>query len=169
MEYCFSRGLIVTRIAIIVLLLLSLCSGCVPYPHFERLTPAVTGTITMNGQPLSGAIIKISDTSSFEGGDGKCSKNVMATASSDSYGHFKLKNGNTFRFFGVMFNVYRSELCIVANGETYLGYYIMTDFREPGHISLQCSLGITNESSNNITGKDEWCPGCPCQIMHSSY
>jgi hypothetical protein len=120
----------------------------------------------MDGKPLGGAIVKISDTSSYEGGDGTCSKHVMAISTTDSLGQFELKGGDKFRLLEIIpgFHIYKSELCIIADGTVSHGYSTLTTAPLES-VFLNCNLGSTNDLTKERMGMDRWCPECPCQIQ----
>jgi len=128
------------------------CSACAPYPHFITHAPNVSGTLTMDGVPLSGVIVQIT----HEPNDESCSK-AASTTITDAGGYFELDRVKEFSFFGTMGDhMYSNKLCIIKGGKTYIGYSDGGIGYPPASIRLKCNLDMDsklvdkNASANDI-------------------
>ncbi len=119
--------------------LLVVSSACVPLPHFETRMPHVSGVVTLNGAPLSGATVRISDSPA---GDWSCSKGAVATSATDSSGHFDLKASKKFRLVRPLIGdpIYTNQLCIINGEKVYLGYTEGGVGYPPDSLSLSCRI-----------------------------
>jgi len=128
-------------IRVIAVLLMLLCAGCLPYPHFQVEVSKVTGTVTRDGKPLSGATVRISEQS-----DWSCSKAIAEISRTDSQGKIEINGKKMFRlirpFMGDPF--YVNQLCIVTEEETYLGFLRGGVGFPPEKLNIKCD--ITSES-----------------------
>ena len=99
--------------------LVFLCSGCLPYPHFEVKVSDVKGKVTRDGIPLSGATVRISEKADWE-----CNEALFATSTTNSEGQFDLKGKKKFRLVRPLIGdpFYINQLCIITGEETFLGY-----------------------------------------------
>lgn len=131
--------------------LMFFCSACAPIPHFITKSPKVSGTVTINGAPLSGVRVLIT----HELNDESCG---MAANSSitDASGHFELKRIREFRFFTTMGDhIYSIKLCIIKNGNTYVGYTDEGIGYPPNSIKLKCRLNADSRFiDKNMSGVD---------------
>lgn len=85
-----------TRIALLAAIFA--ISGCMLWPHTERIVPAVTGTVLRNGEPVPGVDVFV--VPGLRAGTCAPSKYVGAT---DSTGHFAIRGDNRFEmvaYFG---------------------------------------------------------------------
>lgn len=70
---------------LLVLLLSTACAGCAPIPHIVTLAPAISGTLTRDGQPVPDAEIRLA-----RGPDLQPCSVTVATARTDPMGQFQL-------------------------------------------------------------------------------
>jgi len=132
---------------IITSMLMLICSGCLPCPHFEVKVPTVTGNITRDDKPLSGATIRIS-----EEGDWSCNQAVAAISRTDTVGNFDLKEKKEFRFIRSFIGdpYYINQLCIIIDQEVYLGYLARGVGYPPERLHIKCRI---NQESRPVTEK----------------
>lgn len=131
-----------------------LCSACVPAPHSYTETPRVSGTVTKNGVPLSGATVLISD----EFDDDVCSM-AAKTTTTDADGRFKLSKTRGFGLFITMGDhLYSNQLCIKTADKTYIGYSRKEIGYPPKSIKLKCDINtksITVDEKRSKAGIDQ--------------
>lgn len=122
-------------------------AACVPCPHSYTKTPCVSGTVTKNGVPLSGAKVMIS----HEYNDNLCGMAVKS-ATTDADGNFKLSKTRGFGLFVTMGDhIYKNQICIETGGKKYIGYTICGIGYPPRSIKLKCDIdsgrGFVNENA----------------------
>lgn len=134
-------------IRIVTILLMLLCSGCLPYPHFEVVVSNVTGNVTRDGKPLSGATVRISNQP-----DWSCNKAVADITTTDSEGNFDLKGKKKFRFVRPLIGdpYYNNQVCIISGEETFLGYLQGSVGFQPEKLQIKCTI---NSESVPVTEK----------------
>lgn len=142
------------RARIVTILLMLLCEGCVPSPHFRIEVSHVTGNVTKDSKPLSGAIVRISEQS-----DWSCNKAVAAISKTDFEGNFELKGKKTFRSVRPLIGdpYYINQICIISGEETFLGYLLSAIGYPPETLRLKCEI---NSESVPVTEKT------PLSVIH---
>ncbi len=118
---------------------LAFCCACVPFPHYETKMPRVSGVVTKNATPLSGATVTISDSRT---GGWSCSKDVVATTITDSSGYFYLKAMKDFRVVRTVIGdqYYINPVCIITGETTFLGYVAKGVGYPPESLSVSCRI-----------------------------
>jgi hypothetical protein len=132
---------------LIVGVYLLMCSACAPIPHFITETPEVSGTVTYNGVPLSGVSVLITP----ERIDESCSK-AARTSITDAAGDFELKRVRKFRFFSTMGDYFfKIKVCIIKDGNIYIGYTDEGSGYPPDSIRLKCSINMDSKFIDKYT------------------
>ena len=98
--------------------LMLVLAACVPWPHHERYSPPIGGTVIQSGHPVVGAEVVLT----YKGDSGPFPAKRAVT---DSKGRFKLDPIEDFDFFlpiagGDRFNSF--VLTIKSVGHEYVGY-----------------------------------------------
>lgn len=115
---------------------LLMCSACAPIPHFITQAPKVSGSITDNGDPLIGVSVLMT----HEPDDRSC-RMAKRSSIADASGSFEMEGIKEFRLFTTMGDrIYDINVCIVKNGNTYLGYTDVGFGYPPDSINLQCNI-----------------------------
>lgn len=141
-------------IRIVVFLLMILCSGCLPYPHYEVEVSNVIGNISRDDKPLNGATVRISEQSGWS-----CNKAVTDISKTDSEGNFELKGKKKFRFIRSVIGdpYYINQICIISGEETFLGF-LQSGVGFPAEtLHLKCTI---NSESVPVTVKT------PMSVIH---
>lgn len=121
-------------------------SGYAPIPHFITQTPEVTGTVTDKGVPVSG--VKVMITHGLN--DGSC-RMPARTFVTDAAGHFELKRVRKFQFFTTMGDhIFRLKLCIIKDGNTYIGYTDEGIGYPPDSLKLKCDINRDSKFVDKI-------------------
>lgn len=132
---------------ILFIILMSFCPACAPLPHFATKVPNVSGTLTMDGVPLSGVIVQITN----ELNDESCSKAASSTIT-DAGGYFELERVSDFKFFGTMGDhIYSNKLCIIKGGKAYIGYMDEGTGYPPKSIKLNCNINTESKLADRYT------------------
>lgn len=117
-----------------------LLSGCVPFPHTVEITPKISGKISDSGAVIKNAEIYLSRASP----DG-CNHKADAIYRSNENGEFSIDRRTETMFFYrplvTPISVSQFQVCIMANGKTYIGFrdLIFTQEMEQ-HIQLVCDI-----------------------------
>lgn len=93
--------------------LVVLLAGCIPFPHHDRLTPAITGVARSGDTPLGDAPVLLDTTS----GEGDCPAPALATRT-DAQGAFTIGPAEEFRWIVFLLGepYARWTLCVDAAG-----------------------------------------------------
>jgi hypothetical protein len=135
------------RTSITLIITILLCgSACAPYPHFVTHAPNVSGTLTLNGVPLSGVIVKFTHAPNDE----SCS-NAAGTSITDAGGYFDMDRVKEFKFFSTMGDrFYSNKLCIIKDGKTYVVYSDKGTGYPPDSIRLKCNLDMDGNLADKV-------------------
>lgn len=130
-----------------IILIASVLAGCMPWPHFHYLAPAVEGVVTNNGVPVPNTEINVSAQFSEEQQKGV----------TDSNGRFSTKPIREFMFFASLLGDplygYTVTITNAANqyegfGEGHVGY-------APEQLMVVCDLSKPIQ----LRGKKRYCAG----------
>lgn len=132
--------------------LVLLCSGCLPYPHFEVKVAEINGKVTRDGTPLIGATVRVS-----EGASWSCSKSLVSTSTTNSKGEFYFEAKKEFRFVRPLFGdpFYINQLCIITGEETFLGYMERGVGWPREKLHLDCNITTTSAKVTETTPLSE--------------
>lgn len=124
---------------LLVLLMSTACAGCAPIPHIVTLAPAISGTLTREGQPVPDAEVRLA-----RGPDLQPCSITVATARTDTMGRFQLDRQIQLRFIYAPLvaplSVSEFKLCAMAPDTTLLYQGVVRLYgAEP--LKLQCALG----------------------------
>lgn len=136
------------KIKYFLFLCLLFCSGCIPCPHFKKRIPRITATVTKNGAPLSGAVIRISDTPRS---DSSCNP-AAVVLSTDALGRIDFKGAKYFKMFAPLMGdpFYSTQLCIITEKEVYMGY-LGGGIHLPDAVDLRCDITPDSKPVNEKT------------------
>ena len=130
-----------------IILIASALAGCMPWPHFHYLAPAVEGVVTNNGVPVQNAEINVSAEFSEEQQKGV----------TDSNGRFSTKPIREFMFFasllgdplyGYTVTITNAENQYEGFGEGHVGY-------APEQLTVVCNLS----KPIRLRSKKRYCAG----------
>lgn len=113
-------------------LLLSQCSACVPYPHYDYRAPPIRGVIIRDGVPLEGAMLTLGVNFADE----------VKITTSDRDGKFEIPPIRTFRLTQSLIGdkFYRYEVQINYGGVLYLGFAEASIGNPNELVTLSCDL-----------------------------
>jgi hypothetical protein len=133
------------KIRTAAIFLVFLCSGCLPYPHFEVKVSDVTGKVTRDGIPLNGATVRISEKAHWA-----CNEAWFASSTTNSEGQFDVKGKRKFRLVRPIIGdpYYFNQLCIINGEETFLGYLGSGTGWPPETLHVICNI---TSGSVNVT------------------
>ena len=134
------RSLHMPKISILLILVLFL-SACVPIPNYAFLSPAVTGKVHRNGEPIENVTvyleIPIGEKCSFK------SENVTRT---NSDGQFHFEPTKELQFILAMDPIHNWQVCIKDGDRQYQGWYQhgigrLAGIGQPApEVTLDCNL-----------------------------
>lgn len=124
------------------LLLILLCFGCVPYLHYETKVSQVTGLVTRDGTPLSGATLRLSEKYHWS-----CNESVVSVSTTDLQGRFELKGKELFRLTRTVLGdpYYTNQLCIITEQGIFLGFLTGGVGHPPESLSVLCSINADSK------------------------
>jgi hypothetical protein len=139
---------------------LLMCSACAPIPHFITVTPDVSGTVTYNGVPLSGVSVLITPERNYN----SCSM-AARTSITDAAGDFELKRARKFMFFSTMGDYFFTlKVCIIKDGNMYIGYTDEGSGYPPESIRLKCIINMDSKFVDKNTSKADFDKFAVCTI-----
>ena len=120
-----------------LLILLLVINACAPFPHYEIVSPAISGKVHRNGKPIENAMVyfeyPIGDTES-------CSFESEFRTRTNGEGHFDFELRKEFSFFVFMDRWTTWQICIVNNGARYQGWYEHQLGGPTPEVTLDCNL-----------------------------
>jgi len=118
-------------------------SGCFPFPHMEKRTPILNGSVTdETGSPVAGLKVTLSKPRD-------CSKIIQQTET-DQNGRFTLGPYSRFVLYLQLEAAHQWEICAWENGRTY---YLSRQLRlgpSPEQMTLQCRLSGAEPADTNL-------------------
>lgn len=95
-------------------------SACVPFPHYQLVSPAIDGKVHRNGRPIENANVYIQHPAD---GKPKCSSKGEVAARTDSDGHFRFGMRKELQFILAMDHGCNWQVCIAEGASSYLGWF----------------------------------------------
>ncbi len=136
----------------LLVLLLSLAgAGCAPIPHVVTLAPAISGTLTRDGQPVPDAEIRLA-----RGPDLQPCSITVATARTDTMGQFQLEPLTQLRLIYAPLvaplSIAEFKLCATTPDDTllYRGTVMLYGAKP---LKLHCALGEGEPKGRRVAGQ----------------
>ena len=127
-------------------------AACVP--AVIRRSPAVDGTVTLDGIPVVAAPVYVQTDA-----NARCSDSPLRTVT-DKRGHFAIPIDRSFELYWLVplgDRVHSWRLCFEHQGRSILGYHAMSGDIPPKHIGMECELSIKDNSAEGATRSPFFC------------
>jgi hypothetical protein len=109
--------------------------ACAPIPHYEIISPSITGRIHRSGDPVENATVYIEHPLS-----NACSFKSKVSTHTNGDGQFSFEMRKEFRFFVFMDRFSNWQLCIVDDTVGYQGWYEHTLGGPDRELTMDCDL-----------------------------
>ncbi|MBI5208824.1 MAG: hypothetical protein HY927_02480 [Elusimicrobia bacterium] len=118
---------------------LLLC-GCVPWPHFERVTPSLIGTVLRDGAPAAEVRVFLHPRCSANRTTPPC-QGYREESRTDEHGRFSFRAERKFRPFVTLGDpIYCWAVCVEHDGAPVTGLRAVDLGHQPDEDQLRCEL-----------------------------
>jgi hypothetical protein len=125
------------------------CAACVPFPHYEQLSPDISGSVTRHNKPLPGVIVLLTGGMHSDSCPG-----AAETVVTDSIGNFHFPSRTQFRWLYrplvMPIAVSSYTVCLNTDDKTHIGYHGIARMSSSDSITLQCNINTPLAHTNSI-------------------
>lgn len=118
-----------------LLVLVPIFNACAPFPHYDIVSPAITGKVHRNGKPVENAMVyfeyPIKESCSFES---------EFRSRTNGKGQFYFELRKEFSFFVFMDRWVTWQVCIADGDARYQGWYEHAFGGYAPEVALDCNL-----------------------------
>lgn len=134
------KRLILDASKCLLLIPVLLLNGCIIFPHYQTITPALTGRVHRNAQPIENASVYI-------GSQSPCDKSRLLVHT-NSEGKFSVERKRKLQYMLVMDPAYNFGVCIGDGDRRYQAWNEGGLGHPPGYMTLDCDLANQQLNSN---------------------
>jgi hypothetical protein len=125
------------------------CAACVPFPHYEQISPEISGLVTRDKNPLPSVKILLA-----QGMNSADCPHAAETVETNSKGIFNIPRRTRFRWFyrplvmPIAITTY--TVCLSIDEKTYLGHQGFVQLTSSSSVALNCDLNTPFASNNSL-------------------